>query len=236
VEFENILNRKNQKYEKSQFFSINSFFLSACAPKHAEELTISFNQPQPEGVKNLIDIPSSYHGKYIDGDSNLLSIDKTYMIVNSVSDFKISKQEADTSKDYHIENNYLVIRGSTEKLPFILKNDTLYVKEIRIDTIYNIKTDIIRKFKGYLILNKENVDLWNVEIASSKSGEIKIRKFSPENMFEKLTKFSNSEVVTDKTKQILINRFLKPTRKQFENILNYKDSLSVHIYKKVQQN
>jgi hypothetical protein len=34
----------------------------------------------------------------------------------------------------------------------------------------------------------------------------------------------------------VIKRFLKPTRKQFENILNFKDSLSVDIYKKVKQN
>jgi len=208
-------------------------FLNACAPKHAEELAVAFNQPQPEGVKNLIEIPVSYRGKYMDNDSNLLKVDKAYMIVESFFYFKISKQEADTSKYYHIENKYLVISGSNEKLPFRLKDDTLYVKESRIDTIYNLKTDIIRKFKGYLILNKEYDDLWSVGIASIKSGEIKIRNFCPENMFEKLTKFSNSEVVTDKTKKIVVKRFLKPTRKQFENILNYKDSLSVDIYKKV---
>jgi len=211
-------------------------FLSACTPKHAEELTIKFNQAQPEGVKNLIEIPASYRGNYLDNESNLLLIDKSYMILKSVSEFKISKQEVDTSKDCYIENQYLVISWSKEKLPFRLKDDTLYVTESRIDTIYNLKSDIIRKFKGYLILNKESLDLWNVEIASTKSGEIKIRKFSPENMFEKLTKFSNSEVVTDKTKQTVIKRFLKPTRKQFENILNFKDSLSVDIYKKVKQN
>jgi hypothetical protein len=205
--------------------------LSACASKKAEGL--KFNQPQPEKVKNLIEIPTTYRGKYMDNDSNLLKIDKTYMIVESFFYYKISKQEADTSKDCHIENQYLVIGGSKEKLPFRIKDDTLYVKDSRIDTIYNLRTDIIRKFKGYLILNKKYDDLWSVEIASIKSGEIKIRNFSPENMFEKLTKFSNSEVVTDKTKKIVINRFLKPTRKQFESILNYKDSLSVDIYKKV---
>ncbi|MDD4970128.1 MAG: hypothetical protein PHT07_11955 [Paludibacter sp.] len=208
-------------------------FLSACAPKHAEELSVLFNQPQPENVKNLIEIPISYRGKYMDNDSNLLKVDKTNMIVESFLYFKISKQEADTSKYYHIENRYLVISGTKEKLPFRLKDDTLYVKESRIDTIYNLKSDIIHKFKGYLILNKESDDLWNVKIASIKSGEIKIRNFSPVSMFEKLTKFSNSEVATDKTKKIVIKRFLKPTRKQFENILNYKDSLSVDIFKKV---
>ena len=209
------------------------FFLSACTPKHAEELKVSFNKPQPDGVKNLIEIPISYRGKYMDNDSNLLSIYKTYMIMESVSVFKISKQEADTSKAYHIENQYLVISWTKEKLPFKIKDDTLYVKESKIDTIYNLRKDIIRKFKGYLILNKEYDDLWSVGIASTKSGELKIRKFSPENMFEKLIKLSNSEVVTDKTKQIVIKRFLKPTRKQFENILQYKDSLSLDIYKKV---
>jgi len=208
-------------------------FLCACAPKKAEVEEIAFNQPQPEGIKNLIEIPSSYHGKYMDKDSNLLLIDKTYMILRSFFDFKVSKQEADTSKDCHIENQYLVISGSNEKLPFTLKADTLYVRRYRTDTLYDMRRDIIRKFRGYLILNKEYDDLWNVQIASTKSGEIKIRKFSPENIFKKLAKLSNSEVVTDQTKKITIKQFLKPTRRQFDAILNYKDSLSVDNYKKL---
>jgi len=208
-------------------------FLSACAPKKTEIAEIAFNQPQPEGIKNLIEIPSSYRGKYMDKDSNLLMIDKTHMIFILVYEIKISKQEADTSKEFHIENQYLVISGLKEKLPFTLKADTLYVKQYKNDTLYDLRKDIIRKFKGYLILNKEYDDLWNVKIASTKSGEIKIRNFSPDNIFEKLTKLSNSEVVTDQTKQIIVKRFMKPTRKQFEAILNYKDSLSVDIYKKL---
>jgi hypothetical protein len=82
-------------------------------------------------------------------------------------------------------------------------------------------------------LNKKYDDLWSVQIVSIKSKELKILNFFPEDIFEKLTKISNSEVQTDETKTITVKRFLKPTRKQFENLLNYKDSLSVVVYKKV---
>lgn len=208
------------------------FLLSACAPKKAELLEIAFNQPQPDGIKNLKEIPLSYYGKYIDNDSNFLMVDKTYMILKSVYEFKISKQEADTSKDCHIENKYLVISGSKEKLPFTLKADTLYVKQYFTDTVYDLRKDIIRKFRGFLIMNKQFDELWNVAIVSAKSGELKIRKFRPDDLFEKLSKLSNAEVQTDKSKKILVKKFLKPTRKQFENLMNYKDSLSVDVYKK----
>src|ERR1035437_558282 len=121
-------------------------FLSSCRSTKSD---IAFNQPQPEGIKNLIEIPSSYRGKYMDKDSNILLIDKTYMILKSVNNFEISKQEADTSKECHIENQYLVIVESKEKLPFTLKADTLYVRRYSNDTLYDLRKDIIRKFRSY---------------------------------------------------------------------------------------
>ena len=207
--------------------------LSACAPKNARMVGVSFNQPQPEGAVNLIDIPNFYHGYFYDKDSNKLKIEKKYMTLIFVDVIKISKQEADTTKDLKIEDQYIFIKSLNEKWPFTLKEDTLYVKRFYSDTLYNFKTDIIRKFRGYIILNKQYDDLWDVQIVSIKSGVLKIRKFTPEDIFEKLTKLSNAEVQTDKSKNILVKRFLKPTRKQFENLINYKDSLSVDVYKKI---
>lgn len=208
-------------------------FLSACAPKNAQMVGISFNQPQPEGINNLKETPSSYIGSFYDKDSNLLEVDKNYFILKYVWISKISKHEADTSKDCQIENQHIIIKSLNEKWPFTIKDDTLYMKHYYSDTLYNFKSDIIRKFKGYLILNKKYDDLWSVQIVSIKSKELKILNFAPEDIFEKLTKLSNAEVQTDETKAIVVNRFLKPTRKQFENLLNYKDSLSVAIFKKI---
>lgn len=207
-------------------------FFSACKPKHAQMIGISFNQPQPEGINNLREIPASYRGNFYDKDSNQLKINKDYFILKYVEITKISKHEADTSKDCQIENQHITIKSLNVKWPFTIKNDTLYMKHYYPDTLYNFNTDIIRKFKGYLILNKKYDDLWSVQIVSIKSKELKILNFFPEDIFEKLTKISNSEVQTDETKTVLVKRFLKPTRKQFENLLNYKDSLSLVVYKK----
>jgi hypothetical protein len=195
-------------------------FFSACKPKNALIVGVSFNQPQPEGINNLKEIPTSYSGNFYDKDYNLLKINKDYFILKYVEITKISKHEADTTKDYQIENQHILIKSLNIKWPFTTKDDTLYLKHYYTDTLYNFKTDVIRKFKGYLILNKKYDDLWSVQIF-------------PEDIFEKLTKISNSEVQTDETKTITVKRFLKPTRKQFENLLNYKDSLSVVVYKKV---
>lgn len=206
--------------------------LGACAPKNARMVGISFNQPQPEGINNLKETPSSYIGSFDDKDSNLLEVDKNHFILKYVWISKISKHEADTSKDCQIENQHIIIKSLNEKLPFTIKDDTLYIKNYYPDTLYNPKSDFIRKIKGYLILNKKSGDLWNVSILSIKSKNLKIYNFAPEDIFEKLTKLSNAEVQSDETKAIVVNRFLKPTRKQFENLLNYKDSLSVAIFKK----
>lgn len=206
--------------------------LGACAPKNAMRVGIAFNQPQPEGIGNLKKIPSSYIGRFYDKDSNLLEIDQNYIISKYLEVLKISKLEADTSKDCHIENQHIFFKSLNEKLPFTIKDDTLYIKNYYPDTLYNPKSDFIRKFKGYHILNSKSGNLWNVSILSIKSKNLKIYDFAPEDIFEKLTKLSNAEVQSDETKAIVLNRFLKPTRKQFENLLNYKDSLSVVIFKK----
>lgn len=208
-------------------------FLSACAPKSAQVVGILFNQPQPEGINNLKEIPSAYIGNFYDKDSNLLEVDKNYFILKYVDISKISKHEVDTSKNFQIENQHIIIKSLNARWPFTIKDDTLYVKHYYSDTLYNFKTDIIRKFKGYLILNKKYEDLWSVKIVRIKSKELKILDFTPEDIFEQLTRLSNAEVQTAETKAIVVNRFLKPTRKQFENLLNYKDSLSVVIFKKI---
>jgi hypothetical protein len=206
--------------------------LNACAPKKPY-YDLSFNQPQPEGIKNLNEFPYSYRGTFVDSDSNVLTIGKTIVLFTSKYKFKIPKQEVDTSKDCSIEKNYLIEKNSKNKIPFILKNDTLYCVSYISDTLYDLHRDIVRKHKGNLILNKEDYDnLWSVSIISIKLNELKVRDFDSADLFEKLRKISNVEVVTDQTKKITIRRILKPTKKQFENILNYRDSLIINTYKR----
>ena len=208
-------------------------FINACSSKRSDN-DVLFNQPQPKGVKNLNEFPLSYCGTFVDNDSNVLKISKTNAILRSQYQSNMSKQEVDTLKDCHIENNYLIDDKTKEKIPFTLKNDTLYFVSYITDTLYDLHKDIVRKHKGNLILNKEGYDnLWSVRIMNIKHDELQIRSFNSIDLFEKLTKLSNAEVVTDETKKRTIKKFLKPTKNQFESILNYKDStLIVDVYKR----
>lgn len=207
-------------------------FINACSSKRSDN-DVLFNQPQPEGVKSLYEFPLAYRGTFVDNDSKVLKISKTNALLTSQYRSKISKQEVDTLKDCHIENNYLIDDKTKEKIPFTLKNDTLYFVSYVTDTLYDLHKDIIRKHKGNLILNQESFDnLWSVRIMNIKQDELRIRSFNSIDLFEKLTKLSNAEVVTDETKKITIKRFLKPTKNQFESILNFKDSSGVDVYKR----
>jgi hypothetical protein len=103
--------------------------LYSCATKIPVVNEIAFDQPQPVGIDNLREIPNSYIGNYYDNDSNELKIDKNFMTLTYVEVTKISKQEADTTKDWKLEHQYIIVKSFNIKLPYILKGDTLYIKQ-----------------------------------------------------------------------------------------------------------
>lgn len=59
--------------------------------------TIYFEKPQPENVRDLSKIPSSYVGEYIGKDSNRLIIGNSIIIQKYTKIWPISRAEIDTS-------------------------------------------------------------------------------------------------------------------------------------------
>jgi len=211
-----------------KFFGIILLF-TACVDN-----TVYFDKPQPEGVKDLTQFPIWYRGQYLDKDSNLMTIDSKHIILKSNYDLKFSKQEIDSSKGFYIENHYLIERKTKEKFPVRMLHDSIFARSYQTDTILNLSnTNIVRKFKGNLILNYQHEDSWRVEILSLNWWILKHRMFNSKDLFNKLTAISNSEIFTDSTKKVTIKKVLKPTKKQFDKILSQRDSLLINVYKKI---
>jgi len=205
------------------------FLLTACIDN-----TVYFEKPQPEGLKDLAVLPAFYLGEYLDKDSNQLTIDKEHVILKSYYTMSYTKAEIDRTKKFYIDKMYLIDRETNEKFSFKMAHDTIIAQEYKIDTIFKLSHDnIARKFKGNLILNYKKKKSWRVEVLSLDSWVLKHSNFTSKDLFNKLTTISNSEVVTDSTKTVTVRKFLKPTKKQFENILSHKDSLLINTYDKI---
>jgi len=204
---------------------------TACEPTKDKVL---FDNPQPEGVKNLTQLPVFYRGQYLDKDSNLMTIDSKNIIVKSFYDLKFSKQEIDSSGSFYIKNHFLIEKRTKDKFPVRFLNDSVFARSYQTDTIFKLSNDnIARKFKGHLILNYKHDDAWTVEILSRNWWVLKYQIFNSKDLFDKLSTISDSEVFTDSTKKVTVKRILKPTKRQFEKILSQRDSLTIDVYKKI---
>jgi len=205
------------------------FLFTACIDN-----TVYFDKPQPEGLNNLSVLPPFYIGEYLDKDSNLMTINRNNVILKSYYTMSYTKAEIDRSKKFYIYKKYLIDRKTNEKFPFEMAHDTIIALESKIDTIFNLSNEnIARVFKGNLILNYKKNKSWRVEVLSLNSWVLKHSNFTSKDLFNKLTTISNSEVVTNSTKKVTVRKFLKPTKKQFENILSQKDSLLINTYNRI---
>jgi hypothetical protein len=204
-------------------------FLFSC-----DENRIFFDKPQPEGIKNLEKLPNSYIGEYMDIDSTILKIDKNLITKTYKYYLLLKKQEIDTNKQLKIENNYLINNLTNEKFLFRQVNDTFYIEEIKIDTIFNLsENNIAKKFKGNLVLNYKSDSVWKVEIFSLSKNILKQMELNSKDLFDKLSTISENEVIIDSSKTDTLKMILKPTKKEFKEILDLKDSLVKNVYFKI---
>jgi len=198
--------------------------------------TIYFDQPQPEGIKNLEQLPFWYRGQYIDNNSISLIIDKRFIIKNEDFIVPIKKQDIDTDANLILKDNVLFIKSTNEKLLYDkTKNDSMFFKLVKVDTLFDIenKDNIARKFKGNLILSIKYNDSWQVDIYSLKWRTLKHMIIDSKEIFNKLTAITESNVIKDSINNDTIKMILKPSKKQFKVIMNYKDSLTTNVYKKI---
>ena len=196
--------------------------------------TVYFDQPQPEGLSDLKQLPIRYRGQYMDQDSTLLTITETLVIMKTNYEIVIKKSEIDSSKEFKFENNKLINILTNSQVVYRIKNDTFYIKENNIDTLFNLSnTNIARKYKGYLILNTKWDNSWSAECFSLTNGTLKQIQIESKELFNKLSAIYENEIIMDSTQTDTIKMILKPTKKQFKQILNIEDSLVINEYKKI---
>jgi hypothetical protein len=132
----------NLKSSMKHFLLIGLVFLIyACRDNH-----IHFDQPQPERTSDLKQFPFWYRGQYLSKDSSLITINKKLMIKRSEFVLTFIKSQDDTLKSLLANKD----RDTLQKIWEI--GDSIFVKQINIDTIFDLSkpSNIARKFKGNL--------------------------------------------------------------------------------------
>jgi hypothetical protein len=190
--------------------------------------TIYFDKPQPENVRDLDRIPSSYIGSYIGKDSSVLSIDKRLIVRQYVKVWAISKKEADTSE-------VVLDKETKEKYRTRVSKDSIYLYENVKDTLFSLADgNIARKFKRSLVLNEKHSDnLWSIKLLKLRGGVLRIMDIESKKIFNRLAAEMDNEVVRDSARKDTVKMILKPTKKQFKTILKLEDSLVKGEYVKV---
>lgn len=197
--------------------------------------TIYFEKPQPENVRDLSKIPSSYVGEYVGKDSTRLIIGNSIIIQKYTKIWPISKTGIDTSEVTFINEGLIVDKETKEKYRIKTSNDSIYVYENKVDTLFLLSNEnIARRFKHTLILNKRHSDnLWSVEIYKLQKGILSIMFVESKSVFDKLSSEIENKVVRDSTKADTLKMILKPTKRQFKRILKIEESMVKGEYRKV---
>ena len=187
--------------------------LAACGP------TITFNQPQPEGVNPLTSFPERLQGKYEDTSQfSVITIADKLMTRFYDYNLKISKDSLDSSLQLLGDTLVDLTDGRKEKIT--LKGDTIIYRETWIDTLFRISdNNVLKKFKGYYFLNSRYKDTaWEVKKLGLKKGTLTIGEIAGEDDIQKLKEIiENNEDTTSAN--------FDPTKKEFRKFVR-KDAFS----------
>jgi len=159
--------------------------------------SITFNEPQPVGIKNLSTLPQSLKGQYFScSDSSTLLVESK--IIQRIYDFnfKIHKNQLDSNQV--LIGDTLIDNQTKERTLIICNGDSLIIHLHYIDTLFQLNYDNpVRKFKGYYFLNINHDKVgWEVKKIYLKKGQLKISSVSTKQDLEILKEIIESPIDT----------------------------------------
>lgn len=184
-------------------------FLTNC--KQLEESFITFSEPQPANKKDLKEFPNKLLGVYKNYDTQEeLVVNKVYVIQYEFYKDTISNSEKDSIYlDKDMEKNIKIISFSD------YSKDSIVINYKKIDTLYNVKNNSLRKFKGHYFLNTKIDSLeWSVKKLSLKKNILNINSISTNNEIVIM-----EEILEQKSNDSLLPIKVKPTKKQFKQFI-----------------
>ncbi len=185
---------------------LHTLLLVSCGPE------VSFEEPQPAGVKDLKSFPKSFRGEYQSKqDGSVLSISGSMITRTYEIYFTASLKNLDSV--YEMRNGLLYDKTFNDSFPVIISGDSIYHHSQITDTLFMISpATALRKMKGYLFLNSRySENNWTVEKVSLHKG---VLRFAAVNSKEDID-LLNELVETKDTTTLSY----KPSKKEFRKFV-----------------
>jgi hypothetical protein len=201
------------------------------APACEDCLAFYFEHPQPINFSELQGFPNRFKGLYISKDSTFIKIEEDRILREYFFKYRIHKRLCDSLKtEYNIVNNQLINRETKEKFDFYKKGDSLELVTNHIDTLFRFSyNQKAKRIKNQLVLSTRDSVLWRIEVLSL---ENKIIKFK--NIYERKDLKKLDSVTATKGKMLDSTSYLiKPTPREFRNVLRIKHLGTDEDYKKI---
>jgi len=162
------------------------------------EARITFNEPQPANVENLLKFPQRLQGQYLSlEDSSILSIDNK--LIQRIYDFDYKIHPIELNSTLILNGDTLIDINTNEKTIIKHDGDSLIIHVHYIDTLFQMDYDnVVRKFKGYFFLNtRYGKESWEVKKMQLEKKKLVISRISTENEIKKLKEITETSQETE---------------------------------------
>jgi len=180
-----------------------------------------FENPQPINDSELNGFPSKFKGSYMSKDSTFLRIEEDRILSEYFYKFKVHKNYLDTLREgTDLVNNQLIDKKTHEIHDIHSKGDSLELSEKIIDTIFRFSyNQKAKRINGHLVLSMRDSIFWKIRIITLEKNILKMKYiYLPED----LKKLDSITAIKGKMLDSLCY-LIKPTRKEFKNLLNIKN-------------
>lgn len=199
------------------------FFISckkANAPAEFGGLMFFFENPQPIDDSELNSFPSKFRGLYMSSDPTFLRIDDNGVFREYYFKFKVDRQKLDSLKsEYDLIDGKLITKDRKETFDILKKGDSIELSQRDTDTLFRLSyNQKLKRINGQLVLSTRDSVFWNIKTISLENDILKIKNiYLPEDL-RKL-----DSVTAIKAKMLdSLSYLIKPTKKEFKNILKIK--------------
>lgn len=203
----------------------------ADAPACEDCLAFYFENPQPDNDSELTGFPAKFKGLYMNSDSIFIRIEEDRILRESYFKIRIHKNELDSLKqEFDIENHQLIEKETHKKLDLLVKGDSLEIVSKDIDTIFRFSlNNKAKRINGQLVLSRRDSIFWTIQTVALEKDILKMRHIYLE---EDLKKLDSVTVIKGKILDS-ISYLIKPTRREFKDILKIKKLGTDQEYDKV---
>lgn len=213
-----------------QLIILSLFILAAtCDPK------VKFENPQPEGRKDLIVIPGKYIGTYREvSDSTNLIINETMITKEELRIARLTKAQLWAEMDTVFEMDTTVNIFGNMTVDFDFYDDSVQLTTYNLDTLFDLNNQgILRQYKGYVFLNSplEN-DFWKVKIIKTKGDSLLFRSLISESEIDTIRPLTEVITIKDSVEHKPEEYRLNPSKSEMKKILSLK--AVKYNYKKIE--